>query len=130
MSEENPMVAVTKKRLIHLRSMPETPQRRREILSLVRVLETIPLQAKAATETKTATRRKQTIAEYDDEPEVPEKKIIRKIKRADGSLEIIKSETSAASTDSSQDSATEERDRIRKMQEIRSMVGSNYRGMS
>jgi hypothetical protein len=128
MSLESPLVVETKRRLIHLRSMPETPLRRREILSLERVLETVSRQPLKTTGGRRVNRLKEI--EEEDEPEPAAKIPSRRVEREDGHKKVILRASRKDPPDEKIDVKAEERALKERMDNTRSVLGLTHRGMS
>jgi hypothetical protein len=125
---ESPLVVETKRRLIHLRSMPETPLRRREILSLERVLETVSRQPLKTSGGRRPSRLKEL--EEEDEPEPIIKTPLRRVEREDGRKKVILRAARKEQPEEKTDIKAEERALKERMDNTLSVLGLTHRGMS
>ena len=130
MSQENPIITETKRRLEHLRTMPITDLRRREILSLERVLEIVPRQAKAAKAPRARRNQAAGRDDSDSDEEAVSSAPVRRVVQVDGRQRVILRAPRKEETISDSQLAMEERARKETTATIQSLVGLTHRGMS
>lgn len=129
MEDQEKTIAEIQRRLEHLRSMPETPLRRRERLSLERALENLASQpAKTSRGRGTSRRRSDTAAtrQVEEKPRSRE----RRVERQDGRRRVVvRSHQKLLSDEEIEaEKREEERQRKQRQSDIRSMLGGTYRG--
>lgn len=125
MPQANPLIAETERRLIHLRSMPETPMRRREILSLERVLQIAPRQDPATTKVRRVVKRKETVEEY--EPEIEDTTPLKRVESIEGRKRIIIRTPRKEEVEPERDPVLEARAEEKRKKDIQALIRLNYR---
>jgi len=127
MPQEKSLITEISERLDHLRTMSDTPQRRREILALERALEqAIKEPQKAAKARRPGRPRKRRSDDNEPQEKAPRKRVITK----DGKRRVILTEPRKEEPDTDAETEMEKRARKHRQSEIRSIIGLSHSGMS
>ena len=129
MSPESPLITETKRRLIHLRSMPVTPMRHREILALERVLENAGKPAPKITRERKSSRQERA-DEEEDEAEAEPTKPLRRVEQGENHRKVILRAVRKEQHDDEKDIEAEKRALKARMDNTLSVLGLTHRGMS
>ena len=127
MLQENSLIQEIRQRLDHIRSMPETPSRLREMHALERALEeTLKMPPCKMPGERTARRQRKLIEtpETDDEP--PR----RIVKHVEGRRKVIIAAPRREDQENDLEAAMEKRAREHWKRDIRSTLGNAFQGMS
>ena len=129
MQDQDKTVAEIERRLQHLRSLPETPLRRRERLSLERALENLASRPAASSRGSGTTRRRTEYAATRETEEKPRSRT-RRVERRDGRRRVVVRSHQKLLSDEEIEAQKREEERQRKQRQsdIRSMLGGTYRG--
>jgi hypothetical protein len=122
-----------RQRLQHLRTLPETPMRKREILSLERVLNA-PADSllSSGSGRKRAARRIKRDREIDavDDEEDSNTKPEREVERSDTGHRVITRHVKAEKPNEAADEAAFKKEHRQRISDIQNAVGLKYRGFS
>jgi hypothetical protein len=130
MPQKNPLIEETQRRLAHLKTMPATDSRRREILALERVLILAPKQAADATKSRRIVRQRERAVEEDDDQEDEDKIPLRRVEHTEGRKKVILHTPKKEEPETESERKADERERKERLENTLSLVGLTHRGMS
>jgi hypothetical protein len=125
-----------RRELARLRSLPQTPTRQREIAGLERALLVFSSAAQiSGNVTRTSVRKARQQTEYlhdkhdDDKPE-PAAKPTREVRYVDGHRRVtVRSATRKREPSDADNEARNKRERTRRLEDLKGMLGGYHRGM-
>jgi hypothetical protein len=131
MTRQNELIDEIRSRLEHLRNMPETPARRREIMGLERALEEAPkMKVRRPRAARSLERRLDQYDDVDDEEETVDEEPIRHVKGRDGQRRTIVSIRKPVKKPDGDEEEDLRRSRKSRRSDIGDILGTTHRGMS